>query len=70
MLSIMNTPNIATKDIGNGTSMEIVMLMPKDSPIQTNRLSRNGLLLLLPKLGKQPQTRLAHGATGVISSPS
>jgi hypothetical protein len=36
MLRMMNIPNIATKEIGNGTSMEIVMLIPKDIPIQTN----------------------------------
>ncbi len=32
----MNTTKIATKDIGNGTSIEIVMLIPNDIPIQTN----------------------------------
>ena len=32
----MNTPNIATKDIGNGIMIEMVMLIPKDIPIQTN----------------------------------
>lgn len=32
----MNTPNIAIKDTGKGTSMEIVMLMPNEIPIHTN----------------------------------
>ena len=32
----MNIPNIAIKDTGKGTNMEIVMLMPNEIPIHTN----------------------------------
>jgi hypothetical protein len=32
----MKTPNITAKDIGNGNNMEIVRLIPKDIPNQTN----------------------------------
>ena len=43
----MNTPNITAKDIGNGNKKEIVRLIPKDIPSQTNWLSRNCFLLLM-----------------------
>jgi hypothetical protein len=43
----MNTPNMTPKDIGNGNKIEIVRLIPKDIPSQTNWLSRNCLLLLI-----------------------
>ena len=32
----MNTPNMTAKDIGNGNKTEIVRLIPKDIPSQTN----------------------------------
>jgi hypothetical protein len=43
----MNTPNMTAKDIGTGNKIEIVRLIPKDIPRQTNWLSRNCLLLLI-----------------------
>ena len=36
MFNKMNTPNITAKDIGNGNKKEIVRLIPKDIPSQTN----------------------------------
>ena len=36
---------MTTNDIGNGTSIEIVMLMPKDIPIQITWLIKNHLLI-------------------------
>jgi hypothetical protein len=33
---IMNTPKIATNDTGKGISIDNVILMPKDTPIQSN----------------------------------
>ena len=42
----MNTAIIATRDIGNGTNIEMVMLIPKDIPIHIIWLNRNCLLLL------------------------
>ena len=43
----INTPNRTAKDNGNGNKIEIVRLIPKDIPSQTNWLSRNCLLLLI-----------------------
>ena len=43
----MNTPNITAKDIGNGNKKEIVRLIPKDIPSQTNWLSKYCLLFIL-----------------------
>ena len=42
----MNTAIMVTSDIGNGTNIEMVMLMPKDIPNHIISLSRNCLLLL------------------------
>jgi len=33
-LSIRNVPTIAIRESGNGTRIDIVMLIPKDIPIQ------------------------------------
>ena len=38
---------MTAKDNGNGNKIEIVRLIPKDIPSQTNWLSRNCLLLLI-----------------------
>jgi hypothetical protein len=46
-LSKINTPIIITNDIGNGTNIEMAMLMQKDIPIHIIWLRRNCLLLLL-----------------------
>ena len=35
-LSSKKVPTMTTNDIGNGTSIEMVMLIPKDIPIQTS----------------------------------
>jgi len=32
----MNTPNITAQDIGNGNKLEMVRLIPKEIPSQTN----------------------------------
>ncbi len=45
----MNTPRMIGSDKGNGISMDIVRLIPKDTTIQNNCVSSN-CLLLLPKL--------------------
>ena len=45
-LSRINTPVIITNDIGNGTNIEMAMLMPNDIPIHIIWLKRNCLLLL------------------------
>jgi hypothetical protein len=42
----MKTPIITTSEMGNGTNIEMVMLMPKDIPNHIIWLSRNCLLLL------------------------
>lgn len=34
--SSKKVPTMTTNDIGNGTSIEMVMLIPKDIPIQTS----------------------------------
>jgi hypothetical protein len=36
MLRRRKIPTIATREIGNGISIEIEILMPKDIPIQTS----------------------------------
>ena len=41
MLSKMKTPIITTSDIGNGNTIEITMLIPKDNPIHISWLRRN-----------------------------
>jgi hypothetical protein len=46
----MNTPNITDKDIENGNKKEIVRLIPKDNPSQTNSLSEYRVLLLMVNL--------------------
>ncbi len=43
----MKTPIIATSEMGNGTNIEIVRLMPIDIPIHISWLTRNCLLLAL-----------------------
>ena len=43
----MKTPIMATNDIGNGTNIEIVRLIPIDIPIHISWLMRNCLLLAL-----------------------
>lgn len=45
----MNTPRMIAKDKGNGSSMDIVRLIPKDIAIHSNCVSSN-CLLLPPKL--------------------
>jgi hypothetical protein len=35
-LIIINTPKIATNDTGKGISIDKVILIPKDIPIQSN----------------------------------
>ena len=42
----MKTPIITTSDIGNGNTIEITMLIPKDIPIHISWLRRNCLLLI------------------------
>ena len=42
----MKTPIITTKEIGNGSNMEIVILMAMDIPNHINWFVRNCLLLL------------------------
>jgi hypothetical protein len=56
----MNTPNIIAKDIGNGNKKEIVRLIPKDIPSQTNWLSRNCLLLLMFNLDSHSSILLLY----------
>lgn len=41
----MNTPNIATREIGNGKNKDMVKLIPNDIPIHNNWANRNCLLL-------------------------
>jgi len=43
----MKTPIMTTSDIGNGNIIEIVMLIPKEIPIQISWLRRNCLLSIL-----------------------
>jgi hypothetical protein len=43
----MKIPTMTTSDIGNGNMIEIVMLIPKDIPIQISWLRRNCLLSIL-----------------------
>ena len=46
----MKTPIITTKDIGNGSNREIVILMAMEIVNHTNWFIRNCLLLLLLRL--------------------
>ena len=46
----MNTQNITDKDIENGNKKEIVILIPKDIPSQTNSLSEYRVLFLMVNL--------------------
>lgn len=56
----MNTPNITAKDIGNGNKKEIVRLIPKDIPSQTNWLSKYCLLLLMFNLDSHSSILLLY----------
>ena len=56
----INTPKITAKDIGNGNKKEIVRLIPKDIPSQTNWLSRNCSLLLMFNLDSHSSILLLY----------
>jgi hypothetical protein len=60
MFNKMNTPNITAKDIGNGNKKEIVRLIPKDIPSQTNWLSKYCLLLLMFNLDSHSSILLLY----------
>jgi hypothetical protein len=53
LLRKMKTPIMTTSDIGNGNIIEIVMLIPKDIPIQISWLIRNCLLSILVFISPQ-----------------
>ena len=54
----MNTPNIATRETGNGNSSEMAKLIPNDIPTHNSWLRMNCLLLLILNFLSQSMIRI------------